>query len=166
MHKQKTLYIIRHGKSTWDYFNISDIDRPLKEKGIKNSYEMANRLNLLNVKPEIIMSSSAARAVSTALVFSRVLGVSNSNLYINDDIYMAGEYEMLDIINDFDDKYASVMLFGHNPTFTDLANHYAKDPIDDMPTAGMVTLKFEAESWKDISKKNVIFENCDYPKKR
>ncbi|MFW5803720.1 MAG: SixA phosphatase family protein [bacterium] len=162
---RKTLYIVRHGKSTWDYSNILDMDRPLKEKGIENSYEMADRLKILNVKPGMILSSPATRAIHTAIIFSRKLNYPVDKIKLVEKIYEAGLHTILKIINNFDDQYDSLMIFGHNPIFTDLANHFTKNYIENIPTTGIVTLKFESPSWKAIKKENVIFENFDFPKK-
>jgi phosphohistidine phosphatase len=166
MANNKALYIVRHGKSSWDYDNISDIDRPLIERGIRNCYEMANRLKMLDIEPGLMISSPANRAIHTALIFSRVLEYPTDQLIINEKIYHSVVYDNIDIIKNTDKEIQSLFIFGHNPTFTDLANHFVKNKIDNIPTTGIVTLKFTCDSWKKIMSKTVEFENFDYPKKK
>lgn len=166
MAKQKTLYIIRHGKSSWDYAGIADIDRPLNDRGIRDAYTMANRLLMLETKPDLILSSPATRAIHTSLIFSRVLEVDPSKININQDIYYKGNYDVLELIKKTNDQVNTLFIFGHNPTFTDLANLFVKNYLDNIPTAGMVSLKFDTGAWHEVFKGNMVFESFDYPKKK
>ena len=69
------------------------------------------------------------------------------------------------MIRKLDDECKSVMIFGHNPDFTDLVNDFIKTPIDNIPTSGVVTLKFNATNWKDISRKNLEKQMFNFPAK-
>ena len=161
----KTLFIVRHGKSSWDFADIDDIDRPLLERGISNAYEMSNRLKIKNLIPDCIVSSPANRALHTANIFARELEVPYNNFYINKNLYFDYEEKILDFIKNTDDKVGSLMIFGHNPTFTNFANKFVKNCIDNIPTAGIVILQFSCERWKEISKDNLKAEFFDFPKK-
>jgi phosphohistidine phosphatase len=165
MKSYKQLFIVRHGKSSWEYENVDDIDRPLKVKGINDAYAMAKRLESRNKHPQLILSSPANRALHTSTIFARVLKYPLNNLRLNEVIYNGGEDEILQLIKETDDSVSSVMLFGHNPVFTDLSNLFLKDELDKLPTAGITSLNFKAEKWKDISAENVSTELVDYPKK-
>jgi phosphohistidine phosphatase len=165
MKSYKQLFIVRHGKSSWEYENVDDIDRPLKVRGINDAYAMAKRLESRNKHPQLIISSPANRALHTSTIFARVLKYPLFNLRLNEVIYNGGEDEILQLIKETDDSVSSLMIFGHNPVFTDLSNLFLKDELDKLPTAGITSLNFKAEKWKDISAENVSTELVDYPKK-
>lgn len=165
MKSYKQLFIVRHGKSSWEYENVDDIDRPLKVKGINDAYAMAKRLGSKNKEPQLILSSPANRALHTSLIFARILDYPLFNLRLNETIYNGDLDEILQLIHEVDDSISTLMIFGHNPLSTDLSNLFLKDKLDKLPTAGITSLNFKAESWRDISKDNVSTELVDYPKK-
>ena len=163
MAEEKTLFIVRHGKSTWDYPAVSDIDRPLKDRGIKDAYDMADRILKIGIMPDVIISSPAVRALHTAIIFSRVLQLPPDEIIINQDLYLAEYDEILSVITATDNSRKSLMIFGHNPGFTELANHLSGLNIDNVPTTGLVQLTFTTESWKGISRKCLSSEFFDSP---
>jgi phosphohistidine phosphatase len=161
---EKNLFIIRHGKSDWDRPGVSDIDRPLKERGIRDAHEMAKRGLEQGLVPDLIISSPANRALNTARIFSKVLGYSPDSILINQDLYLAESDEIMEVIAAADNSSNTLMLFGHNPGFTELTDDLSNLNIDNLPTTGMVLLKFKAESWEEISKKCLTSEFFDFPK--
>ncbi|MFO7827306.1 MAG: histidine phosphatase family protein [Bacteroidales bacterium] len=161
---KKELFIVRHGKSSWDHADISDIDRPLKERGINDGYMMAQRLLTKKLVPTKILSSPANRALHSATIFARVLQHPYQNIDIEEDIYFADQLTMLNLIKQTSNQFESLMVFGHNPTFTDLANHFLTSKIDNIPTTGIVWLKFESDSWQEIDKNKPLEHFFDYPK--
>ena len=165
MKNKRTLQIVRHAKSSWDYDSLSDIDRPLKLRGIKNAYEMARRLKIRNSLPKLILTSPANRALHTAVIFARVFELPFGKLTIEPKLYETGEERLLDLVRNLPDDVNSVMLVGHNPVFTNFANIFVTDPIANVPTAGVVTVTFEADSWQDINKEKIKGESFDFPAK-
>ncbi len=165
MKNKRTLQIVRHGKSSWDYDSLSDIDRPLKLRGIKNAYEMARRMKIRNSLPKLILSSPANRALHTAVIFARVFELSFEQLSIEAKLYETGEERLLQLLKNIPDEVTSIMLVGHNPVFTNFANLFVSTPIANIPTAGVVSLTFDAASWKDVGKDTVKEENFDFPSK-
>lgn len=163
MKGEKILFIVRHGKSTWDYPGVADIDRPLKDRGINDAYEMAKRILKKNIRPDSIISSPAARALHTAIIFSRVFEYSTDEIIINQDLYLADAAEIMAVITATDNSRKSLMIFGHNPGFTEIANFLSGLNIENLPTAGLVMLKFNTESWKGVSKKCLADEFFDFP---
>ena len=143
--EQKTLIVVRHGKSSWDYQGVSDADRPLKERGIKNAYEMANRLKGKGIIPELLYSSPACRAIHTAIIFMHTLNIPEDKLLIKKDIYLADTDNILRVIAQTDSDINSLMIFGHNPGFTDLVNFISDLAIQNVSTAGGVILNFMAK---------------------
>jgi len=140
---EKVLFIVRHGKSGWDYPSVADIDRPLIDRGIRDGYDMANRTLNKKFQPQLIISSPAIRALHTATIFSRVLGLTPDRISIKEEIYLAEKQEILSVIAAADNLLQSLMIFGHNPGFTDLVNHLSGLRLDNLPTTGFVMLKFD-----------------------
>jgi phosphohistidine phosphatase len=161
----KTLYVVRHAKSSWDFENTADIDRTLRPKGIKNAYEISRKLKLGNLIPEKIISSPANRALHSATIFARVFGLALKQVEIRSELYESTVARIVDIIHHVDDQCNAVMIFGHNPDFTDVVNHFIKAPIDSIPTSGVVTLKFNATEWKKIDRSNLAEQLCIFPDK-
>ena len=164
MKKSKQLFIVRHGKSSWDY-DVEDLDRPLKERGINDAHKMAEKMAESNMIPQLIISSHANRALHTASIFARQLNYPFSSLLINKIIYDGDENDILELIRELDDSVSSVMVFGHNPMSTDLANIFLKEKLDKLPTVGIASISFNTDSWRTIRSENVSDELIDYPKK-
>ena len=161
----KKLYIVRHGKSSWDYPGIGDIDRPLIERGVSGSYRMARTFFGKNAPPDILFTSPAIRALHTAVIFARTLEMPAGLVRIENSIYSASDAELLEFVQGLDDSLNSIMIFGHNPSLTDFCNRFLTDRIDNLPTSGMVSLFFLTHSWKEIGKATLKVEEFDYPKK-
>jgi phosphohistidine phosphatase len=159
----KTLHIVRHGKSSWDLPGISDIDRPLIEKGVQNNYVMAERLKAKFEKPQLILSSPAIRAIHTAIIFARILNVSVEFIQFRNNIYESEPSFIFEIIEEAPININNLMIFGHNPTFTDFANHFLIPKIDNLPTSGIVSLQFNSKNWH-IKNVKPILREVDYPK--
>ena len=166
MEPKKTLYIARHAKSSWDFPGRADIDRPLAERGLNNAYEMARRMKERGDKPARMISSPANRALHTAIIYTRELKIPFEYLSVDENLYMAGEDAILQVIGMVDDAIGSIMVFGHNPDFTYLANHFVHSQIYNIPTSGIVRLEFDVSSWKDIHRGKLIGHLFDYPKKK
>lgn len=163
MHKK--LFIIRHGKSSWES-EVGDIDRPLTERGVRNSYEMATRLADAGMVPEKIYSSTGMRALHTAVIMARVWELPDEALSQRDSLYMSGKSEIDTVLAETPEDVHAVAIFGHNPTFTGYANLFVNQAIDNIPTAGVVVLTFDTDNWNEISRSNLVEEVFDYPKKQ
>jgi len=115
--------------------------------------------------PKLILTSPANRALHTAVIFARVFELPFGKLTIEPKLYETGEERLLDLVRNLPDDVNSVMLVGHNPVFTNFANIFVTDPIANVPTAGVVTVTFEADSWQDINKEKIKGESFDFPAK-
>ncbi len=159
----KNLYLIRHAKSYWGDQSTPDFDRPLNKRGKLDAPFMGNILSDKKVKPDLIISSPAKRANKTAIVFASKLGYSEKKIIYEQNLYEASSNDMLNVIKIIDEKYSSVMIFGHNPGLTLLNNHIADKYIDNIPTCGVAALKSD-KKWSEIGQwscKHIFFE---YPK--
>lgn len=160
----KELFIVRHGKSSWNIEGLSDMDRPLKERGIHDGYTMAKRFIEKTTKPDLMISSPAIRALHSATIFARVLEYSYEDILIQKKLYFSGIQQVLDLISKVNDNINTLMIFGHNPTLTDLANSFTGNRIDNMPTTGVVHAQLEINNWSEIKHSKIIDWDFDYPK--
>jgi phosphohistidine phosphatase len=165
MKQMKVLHVVRHAKSSWDYEGTADIDRTLKSKGIRNAYTISRKLKLINFIPDKIITSPAIRAIHTAVIFGRVFEFPLSDIGVSNVLYESSSDKIIDMIKKLDDSSKSVMIFGHNPDFTDLVNRFIQSPIDNIPTAGVVTLKFKSTTWSEIGKSNLEKHIVNFPSK-
>jgi len=156
----KQLLLVRHAKSDWGNLNLKDFDRPLNKRGKENAPEMAERLLKRGFKFDLIISSPAKRALSTAKYFAEAY--HTEEIVLEPQIYEASTRTLLNVINNINDSAETVILFGHNNGLTDFANELSNGSIYNIPTAGMVLLSFSFDSWKMISQGtgDMIFFDC------
>ena len=160
----RELYIIRHAKSDWG-FELKDFDRPLSMRGFQDAPVMADRLHATTPGIDCLVSSPAKRAITTAQVFAEVLHIPIKDIQIRESIYEAGVEALLQVVNTIDDNYTTAALFGHNPGFTMFANYLGDSNIYNIPTCGIVHLRFpDAASWSESSGNTGQTVRCIYPK--
>jgi len=145
----RRLTLIRHAKSSWDYAELSDFERPLNARGRRDAPVLAKRLAAELERPLRLVSSPALRAITTAHVFAAALAVPNTAIRIEPRIYADSH----------------VLLFGHNPGFSELAQLLAPCPFTDMPTCAVVTLGFDTAQWRDIRHGSGTLLRYEFPKK-
>ena len=160
----KALFLVRHAKSSWDDPALQDKDRPLDDRGKRDAKTMGKRLARSDVKPDLILSSPAARAVTTAKIIAKKLDYKPKNIAVDDRLYGASADVLLDVIGRLGDKPKSVMLVGHNPELTGLA-HRLSSKITRMPTCAVAEFTFDAKSWASIDEDKPIRTTLDYPKR-
>ena len=160
----KELYLVRHAKSSWDYESVEDYDRPLQGRGIRDAHMVSSVLAGNRETPEAIYTSPAIRAAHTAMIFSRNLIFPFSDIQLREELYMCREKALLGFIQELDDHFNRVMIFGHNPTITNFVNRCIDLKIDNVPTTGVAYFHFDIESWKD-AKFSAHLALFDYPKK-
>ncbi len=161
----KRLIIVRHAKSDWGHEGLKDIDRPLNQRGYRDAYDMANWYSERYDKPDLIVTSDATRALSTAFIFARVMEIPSGTVSVKPEIYEANTEKLRSVISNLPDTANTVMLFGHNPGLTNFANAMCEDlDFDNVPTTGVLALDLNTKSWKDsgsIQGKTVFYK---YPK--
>ncbi len=158
----KQLLLVRHGKSDWGNLDLQDFDRPLNKRGKENAPEMAERLINRGFKIDQIVSSPAKRAKSTAKYFAEAYNIDE--IRFEESIYEASSSTLLKVVNGLNDSADKVVMFGHNPGFTDFANELSGADIYNIPTAGMVLISFPFDSWQMVSKGTGELVFFDYPK--
>lgn len=163
---ERRLFIIRHGKSSWDHYGLEDSERPLATRGIRNAGQMAERLLALSMVPELLLSSPANRAMNTALLMSDCWGLGPEQLQIHDSLYMAYLGDIDQVVRGVSAEITNLAIFGHNPSFTEYANKFLELPLDNLPTAGVVVVTLVSETWGGIGLKDVKETYVDYPKRK
>lgn len=159
----KTLFLVRHAKASKDDPELPDQERPLTERGENDAPKMGKRLAKRGVKPDLIVSSPAKRALVTAEAIARTLDYKPKDIMTNNELYVSEADNLLDIIHGFDDKLEDVMLVGHNPALDELA-HRLSSKIDHLPTCAVVRLSFDTQSWSAVGTTKPAKVQLDYPK--
>lgn len=160
----KELFLIRHAKSSWSDPSLKDFDRPLNKRGKKDAPRMGERLLKKNLKPDLILSSPANRAINTAKEIAQKLEYPLELIQENQIIYGANATEMIQLLCATKPNVKRLFVFGHNPTISSLAEALSNEPLGDIPTCAVVALKFPFESWEYLSMGTADLWFYDYPK--
>ncbi len=161
----KELILVRHAKSSWDDPDWTDFDRPLNQRGLADAPFMAQLASTWEFKPQIIISSTANRALTTSKIFAEALGITGDCFFEDYNIYEKGPKYIISTIKDIENKFDKVMLFGHNPDITSLASYFTGQYFDNVPTCGMIHVKFDIDSWATVEDKNGELVRFEFPKK-
>jgi phosphohistidine phosphatase len=160
----KELFLVRHAKSSWVDPTISDHDRPLNERGLRNAPDMGRRLGDRGVSPDALISSTAERARTTAEIMAGSLNYPKDQIVFDRALYHASATELQEYISGLNDGHTSVMLFGHNPGMTRVVSHLYGLALDNLPTCGVVHLCFSDGSWAEASLSMPSEATIDFPK--
>ncbi len=148
----KTIYLVRHAKSPKDEKGINDWERPLTVAGIKKAQDIAQKLYRKKIEAGRMVSSHAFRALNTALIFAINMRYPVSALEINSSLYEKKASEILDMLKKQDDSVSSIMIFGHNPSISNLSNLLTGKKGEDLPTSAVIAIRFATEKWSDLEK--------------
>ncbi|MBN1153788.1 histidine phosphatase family protein [candidate division KSB1 bacterium] len=160
----KRLILVRHAKSSWQNPDLEDIDRPLKKRGERDAPMMGQRLRSLQIKPDLLISSPAVRAMTTAQMIAEQIGYPVRKIATERSLYGSGWNEIMNTLTHTDDEFNEIMLFGHNPDFTTLASRLCAFS-ETIPTCGVVCIDLNVASWKHIEEGCGKLAFFDYPKK-
>ena len=145
----KTLFILRHAKSSWDNADLSDYERPLNERGLEAAPLMGGVMRTNQFQPALILSSPAKRAEQTAMLVKEAAGFGGK-IKFEKRIYEASQAQLLEIIREQNSQFESVMLVGHNPGLENLIRALTGE-IHPMPTAALAVIDLEANRWSEIN---------------
>ena len=151
----KKLIFVRHGKAEDPASGISDYERSLTLKGKIISRLMARKLRDTEKSSLTIITSPAFRAIETALIFAMEFGVEPDKIIINSALYYKMNLRYLpEILAHIGDNNDTVMMFGHNPSFTEIANSLSSEGCDLMSKSGVVGISFDISKWQEIRQKS------------
>jgi phosphohistidine phosphatase len=162
--QMKTIYLVRHAKSDWGNANTGDFDRTLNERGMKAAPFMADLLKKKGILPDLVISSPAMRAITTAELFCDILNYPKEQIQSRMEIYRGGVLDLLKIVQQIPDTCSSAMLFGHNPTLTEFSNLLAGSYIENLATCGVVRIDLDITSWKNANPDAGKLSWYDFPK--
>lgn len=151
----KQILLLRHAKSSWDEPELSDFERPLAERGLKDAPLMGQFVRQVECKPAVIYSSPAKRAVQTTKLFLESTKMKNDKIQWNEDLYYGSMKDYIEQIHSASDEHERIMLVGHNPIIENTAGMLAGSEHKiavRMPTAALVCLESFANSWSEIIK--------------
>lgn len=159
----KLLYLLRHAQSAEKQSGQPDKERELTTSGVKESLLIGNFLNKQNFFPDIIITSTANRAHSTARLVADALKLDLEKLVSDEELYTASVRTFFEFISRLDDSYNSALCVGHNPVISYLAEYLTKAEIGDMASGGLVTVKLAFSNWKDLGEGNGELVSYVYP---
>ena len=161
----RRLTLVRHAKSDWSLPGQQDWDRALNRRGQRDVPEMARRLRGRRLKPDLVLTSPAVRAVTTATILARELKVDASRIAQDERLYLASAPAMLAVVRELGGDALHLMVFGHNPGITDFANRLsAGEQIDNLPTCGVFTATFDVANWDALAWGLGEDARFDYPR--
>jgi phosphohistidine phosphatase len=145
----KTLYLLRHAKSSWDNSALSDFDRPLNDRGLKTAPFMGEVMAGRGYVPSVVVSSPAMRAKTTAELVTRS-GDLREQIILDDRIYEASPNTLRTVVSELDDTNASVLVVGHNPGMEGFIR-YLTGSLEPMPTAALAVIELDIDTWAQIT---------------
>jgi phosphohistidine phosphatase len=152
----KTVYIVRHGKAVPAHANIADADRLLTDTGVARTCKIAEYMNESKPVIDQIIASPAERAFATALIIADKLGIKAKKVISEEKLFTGDESDILEVIEQLDDSVNSVLIVGHNPVITTVANRFASPKLESLPTTGVVSVHLDTDKWIDLKKAKVI----------
>ncbi|MEM1263969.1 MAG: histidine phosphatase family protein [Pseudomonadota bacterium] len=162
--REKQLYLMRHGKSSWGDPELTDHDRPLNARGERDVPAMALRLKAAGFRPSLIATSSARRTTETAKLLADTLGYPREFLHRERSLYLADSVALRRFVAEQDERFQCLLLCGHNPGMTEFANELVPDLTDNLPTSGVVGVRGVADNWAHFLDAELSLERYDTPK--
>ncbi len=161
----KTLTLVRHAKSSWNDPGLADRDRPLNGRGEHDAPMMGARIRDHELRPSLIVSSPAVRAWTTARIIAAEIGYPREFLQRDERLYLASPSDIIDVLAEQDVGFNSIMIFGHNPGFTEFANRLVPGLTSNVPTCGIVSVDLETDDWDLGFMPPCTLRFFDYPKR-
>ena len=144
----KTIFIVRHSKSSWKNINLSDYDRPLNKRGKKDAEIMSIELLKKNISIDFLLSSSSKRTIITSKYFIDKIKINKYEFF--DSLYHASSDKIYSSIIELKNEFNKVMIVGHNPGLTNVINLLTNLSLYNLPTSGIVIIEFDIPYWNEI----------------
>lgn len=146
----KVLYLLRHGKSSWDNASLSDFERPLNKRGNRSADVMGRELASRGVSPDVIYSSPSVRTRETLEIIAPLLEYPFENIRFEERLYLAPAEFLIDFILHIDDSLDEVLLCGHNPGMEETARFFLGKRAEKFPTCAFLEVRFAGDSWRRV----------------
>ncbi len=147
----KKLIFVRHGRAEDPSPEFTDFERSLTPKGKSTSKQMAKILTETEAVPGLFITSPAFRALETAIIFAGVFGIKPETIILDTNMYYKMNYHyLLSLLAEVKKNIESVILFGHNPSFSEITNSLCRDGCDFMPKSGVAGISFNVKTWTEV----------------
>jgi phosphohistidine phosphatase len=160
-----TLYLLRHAQSAEKQFGESDKDRELTSHGMREALQIGTWLRMQNLFCDAYVCSTATRAKATGEYLAEAMQIPMEKFVWDDDLYNASARTLFGSVTKGSDEYKSLMIIGHNPALSYLAEYLTKKEIGQIVPSGLVMIKFQVDSWQLITEGSGELVNYIYPEK-
>jgi phosphohistidine phosphatase len=161
----RRLTLVRHAKSDWKNSELKDFDRPLNRRGLKEAPEMAELVAAQQLRPDLMLTSPAVRALETARVFAKALEYPLRRLKTEDRLYLGPATDILDVVRGIGSRVRHLMVFGHNPGLSEFAQSLTNDrELGELPTCAVYTMELDVRSWGDVRVGEAINASLSHPR--
>jgi len=159
------LTLIRHAKSSWGNPTLSDFERPLNKRGMRNAPLMGKIIRKRDLVFDQIVASPALRAITTARLIAAKLDFPEAEIQQREQLYGASLDELLDCVHSLDNQYKSTALVAHNPGLTDCCNHLSGESVTNLPTCAVAVIAFDLDDWRAVYQDTGKLVLYEYPRK-
>jgi len=156
----KYLYILRHAKTSWD--SVTDFTRQLDTRGKTQAKQLGKYLKQRDIQFDAIYTSSATRAILTTQIVAEEIEYKETHIEEHLALYEAKVIDLLNFVQALPTSKNTVLIVGHNNTVSNFCNYILKEPIGDIPTCGLVAIRFSVTTWAEVDKQ--IGELLQYKK--
>jgi phosphohistidine phosphatase len=157
------LYLVRHAESREKQHNELDKERELTARGVREALLIGTYLFKENTALDAVICSVAIRAKVTASLIADAMKFNSEKITEQEALYEASTRTLFQFVSQLDDQYHNVLCIAHNPSISYLAESFTKSEIGDMPAGGLAIIKFNIQSWKEVSQGNGELYNYVYP---
>lgn len=162
----KHLFLVRHAKTEVIRYDITDFQRNLKNRGINDSNLIAKKLLLKDAIPDLIISSTANRAIQTANLFAKNLNYPEEKIVQLDKLYDGfTTHDFLEMLNKYGEDKDNIMVVGHNPSIEYLAFNLSQEFYDYVPTCTVIGIEFKVDKWSEIEARTGEISLYEFPNK-
>jgi len=159
------LTLIRHAKSSWNDALLNDYKRPLNQRGLDNATLMGRILKERGIQFDLMVSSPALRAATTAELLASELGYPTESIDFDKKLYGAEVNTLLEVVQAFPDNKARIALVAHNPGLTDFCNYLCSAGISNLPTCAIAGIEFSVDDWSAVYRDTGTLDLYEYPRK-
>jgi phosphohistidine phosphatase len=150
----KTLLILRHAKSSWKDPDLPDHDRPLNKRGKNDAPRMGKLLKDKDIIPDLIISSTAARAKKTAELVAKACKYKGE-ISLNQSLYGAEPADYLKVLQELSDKHKTVLVVGHSPSVEETVDVLTGSPDVIMSTCALAHISLPIQNWAKLNDQKI-----------
>ena len=161
----KKLYLVRHAKAQQQSIDNTDFSRELADRGLRDASLVGSYFKEQGYNVDMIISSPAARALSTAELIAQQIDYKQDAIHTNEELYMASARTFLQVVNQLKDDWDSVMITSHDPAITYLGEYLSRAEVGHMPTGSVMAITFDTDSWQEVSENSGTLDRFITPRK-